>query len=170
MQEGRPPLKDALPSFTDIQSAVGFPQYYADAARYAVSGAAEPQEAKPPPDAAQASESTAAVEVAVEFASDDNDSSPDALADMDRCAFPCHEPSVACNWRCNPTPEWPCRRASASLEQELSSLDMDDDRNSVQNGTPDAASTSNGPTPVVEPDAIVVSSNGRQQGEGEAAR
>ncbi len=35
-QEGRLPPDSALPSFADIQSAVGFPEYYAEAARYAV--------------------------------------------------------------------------------------------------------------------------------------
>ena len=35
-QGGRVPPEAALPSFAEIQSAVGFPQYFAEAERYAV--------------------------------------------------------------------------------------------------------------------------------------
>ena len=35
-QEGRVPDADALPSFEELQRAVGFPEYYAEEARYAV--------------------------------------------------------------------------------------------------------------------------------------
>ncbi len=34
-QEGRVPGPDALPSFSELRAAVGFPEYYAEAARYA---------------------------------------------------------------------------------------------------------------------------------------
>lgn len=35
LQAGRLPPDSALPSFADIQSAVGFPEYYSEATRYA---------------------------------------------------------------------------------------------------------------------------------------
>ena len=35
-QEGRIPDADALPSFEELQRAVGFPEYHAEEARYAV--------------------------------------------------------------------------------------------------------------------------------------
>ena len=91
------PGEDALPSFSAIQAAVGFPEYYAEAARYTV----------PEPDGDSAAPSQAAVqaaeersdapqsppeeEVTVDFSSADGDATPkDAPGPIsgDRCC-PC---------------------------------------------------------------------------------
>ena len=180
VQEGRIPQKDMLPSFADIQSAVGFPEYYAEAARYAVRSPAEPAEPEAT-DTARTSEGTkasAAAEVAVEFLDDvpsTSEGSPDGpSAEMGRCATLPSFRSCICqsNHPNTPVPGWPCcsasEVASSSLQEELRSLDLDDGGDRAQNST--TAGTNNGTTRVVEPDAVVLSSSGRQEGGEEPLR
>lgn len=72
-QEGIVPPETALPSFADIQSAIGFPQYFAEAERYAGSPNPSSSEAAaagnnapepPPPRAAAASAASSAAAAA----------------------------------------------------------------------------------------------------------
>ena len=89
------PREDALPSFSAIQAAVGFPEYYAEAARYAAPEAAgEP--AVPGALLEQAAEERARAapaadqEITVEFSAADGDGSPSKAPDaasINRCSL-----------------------------------------------------------------------------------
>lgn len=100
VQDGRLPPDTALPSFADIQSAVGFPEYYAEAARYAMqstsdvpttsSSAAASQEPVPPADEEAVAGigsggKSAAVESEVAISFEDEQASSNPNADR-RCA------------------------------------------------------------------------------------
>uniref|UniRef100_A0A061RPP0 Phosphoenolpyruvate carboxylase family protein isoform 2 n=1 Tax=Tetraselmis sp. GSL018 TaxID=582737 RepID=A0A061RPP0_9CHLO len=55
LREGRVPGPEDLPSFANLQSVVGFPEYFQEAARYAVSSGGRNEDAAEPQQAASAS-------------------------------------------------------------------------------------------------------------------
>ena len=62
LKSGRIPLPPAMPSFEELQAAVGFPEYYAEEARYAVLASSSSSSSGHDGDAAPASPPAAAVE------------------------------------------------------------------------------------------------------------
>ncbi len=68
-QGGRVPPEAALPSFAEIQSAVGFPQYFAEAERYAVPDDSE-ETPEPPSNSSSGSSSGSSSESASPAAED----------------------------------------------------------------------------------------------------
>lgn len=110
LQDGRLPPKTALPSFADIQSAVGFPEYYAEAARYTMQSA--PDELTPsasaasqeqlsraeedaaPPGTRSGKCAAADTEVAISF--EDDQATTNKSADR-RCAG-INSAFVSCTW------------------------------------------------------------------------
>ena len=189
MQEGKVPGEDALPSFSAIQAAVGFPEYNAEAARYTVP---EPDgdSAAPFQPAVQAAEersdapqSPPEKEVTVDFSSADGDA-PGPISG-DRCCLLALQQGMTSLPQCDtvttsdsaqqsePTTamrsssQGACRGgAVGSLDKELSSLDLEgvegSDAASARNGS--AGQAGRGAAEVVEPDAIVLSTSGQQQG------
>ena len=113
VQEGRVPGEDAMPSFSAIQEAVGFPGYYAEAGRYTMhepmgtSAASSPsgQAAEEHAEAAPSADK----EITVEFGAADANGAPSdatntvstdrcrAIADKARCdhlQVPCWDTAV----------------------------------------------------------------------------
>ncbi|BDA50301.1 probable 2,3-dimethylmalate lyase at N-terminal half [Coccomyxa sp. Obi] len=153
LKDGRLPPDTALPSFADIQSAVGFPQYYAEAARYAVTSttdastiAASQEQVSPAEgDAAIGSGENAAGDFEVAISFEDEEASTSRNADR----------SVSGD----------SAAGLSSLDEELRELALDSDTDEAAETSDKQGTSSVAEEPsvtVVEPDAIVLSE--RQQG------
>ncbi|CAL8465196.1 g4731 [Coccomyxa elongata] len=160
LKDGRLPPNSALPSFADIQSAVGFPEYYAEAARYAVQST---------PNASTTS-ATAASQEQVSPADED---APQSGIGSGRNAGVDSEVAICIEDEQASTNRGADRSASgdsaaglSSLDEELRKLALDSDTDEGAETSDKQGTASDEEEPsvtVVEPDAIVLI--GRQQGE-----
>lgn len=165
LKDGRLPPDTALPSFADIQSAVGFPEYYAEAARYAV------------PSFSGASTTSASVashgqvSPAEEYAAPSGSgSSGENAVEESEVAISFEDEEVSTNRTADRSVSGDSTAGLSSLDDQLRDLAIDSDTDEVAGTSDRQGSSRDAEEPsvtVVEPDAIVLS--GRRQGGEDAS-
>lgn len=178
-QAGQLPPDNMMPSFQDIQETVGFPEYFAQAERYAANEALnssaerdtdmhppsstsqrQPQAPSAPDNSASPEQPTTATEMGTgsQQASLKSEQSQEERSDLSASSdlrTAAEEGQRAVQSK-EDSSEAMAKAELSSLDEELYDLDSGDGEPSRESVTPDQN------TPVVEPDAIVVS--GRRQG------
>ena len=175
MQVGQVPPANMMPSFQDIQVAVGFPEYFAQAERYAVSESSSTSRISASSGASAAPQSTlpAVTQSAKPDAPGTSSQQPASavgVGDLPSSMDPepveqAGRPDVSDSGNLQAAAEEGQRPMEGNVstddimaEGQLSSLDDElRDLDSNGNGSSSDSSAARESTPVVEPDAIVVS-------------
>ena len=176
MQAGQLPPANMMPSFQDMQETLGFPEYFAQAERYAVSDSsstsgvstsrasrspyisstesAQPTSSEPRPAGTPSEEAASAAGVGAQPSSRDPEQVQEtrrrAVSDSSGLQAAAEQGQKAMEGKADTT-ETLAEGQLTSLDEELRDIDTSGDDSRRENGAARAS------TPIVEPDAIVVS-------------